>query len=128
MDLTAPMKDCESRVVGGVQVDLSRAGSMRVKRMIYPPGFHWNQQLRDQIGTEFCQHAHVGFMAQGQINVEYEDGCVEEFRAPRFVAVEPGHRGWVVGGEAAVLIEVDFEGDTVQRVALPRKHQKGSGH
>ena len=94
-----------------------------MKRMIYPPGFHWSNQLSQEIGSEYCMHSHVGFVAQGQINVEFQDGCVEEYRAPMFVAVEPGHKGWVVGEEPAVLIEVDFEGDTVNRVALPVIHR-----
>ena len=121
--LLAPMENCESRDVCGVHLDVLRAGAVRVKRMIYPPGFHWSNQLSQQIGSEYCMHAHVGFMAQGQINVEFQDGCVEEYRAPKFVAVEPGHKGWVVGDEPAVLIEFDFEGDTVNRVELPVTHR-----
>ena len=57
-------------------------------------------------------HAHVGFLAQGQIHIEFADGCVLEFRAPQVVAIEPGHDGWVVGDEPAVLIEVDFGKET----------------
>jgi hypothetical protein len=37
--LLAPMRDAERRVVGGVQLEVASAGSARVKRMIYPPGF-----------------------------------------------------------------------------------------
>ena len=37
---------------------------------------------------------------------------------PRQVAViDPRHDGWVVGDEAAVLIEFDFESETVRRAA-----------
>lgn len=126
--LLGPLKDCDSREICGVQVDVAKTGAVRVKRMIYPPGFHWDQQLRAQVGTEYCMHAHVGFMAQGQINVQYLDGCVEEFKAPQFVAVESGHKGWVVGDEPAVLIEFDFEGDTVNKLGLAAKHPAGSGH
>ncbi|HEY1241371.1 MAG TPA: hypothetical protein VGF16_12490 [Bryobacteraceae bacterium] len=121
--LLAPVRSDEHREIGGVQVDVARAGAVRVKRMIYPPGFSWDTHLRPILGREFCPHAHVGFMAHGQINVRFEDGSVEEFKAPQFVAVEPGHAGWVVGDEPAVLIEFDFEGDTVERLALPHVHQ-----
>ncbi|NTW00408.1 MAG: hypothetical protein HGA19_03770 [Oscillochloris sp.] len=38
-----------------------------------------------------------------------------DFVAPQVLVVEPGHEGWVVGDEPAVLIEFDFEKDTVQR-------------
>ena len=120
--LLAPIGKCDSREVCGVQVDVQRAGAIRVKRMIYPPGFHWSHQLCGKIGSEYCMHAHVGFMAHGQINVEFKDGCVEEYRAPQFVAIEPEHKGWVVGDEPAVLIEFDFEAETVDRIQLPVTH------
>jgi hypothetical protein len=117
--LLAPMKADEHREVGGVQIDISKAGNVRVKRMIYPPGFNFDTNLKKVVGTDLCMHAHVGFMAHGQINVRFADGCVIEYRAPQFVAVEPGHQGWVVGDEPAVLVEFDFEGETVNRLGVP---------
>ena len=121
--LLAAMKADEHREVGGVQVDIARTGNVRVKRMIYPPGFNWAANLRAAVGTDLCMHAHVGFMARGQINVRFADGCVVEYKAPQFVAVEPGHEGWVVGDEPAVLIEFDFEGQTVEKLGVPKVHQ-----
>ena len=121
--LLMPMQADEHRDVGGVQVDITRAGSVRVKRMIYAPGFSWARDLSGVIGNRLCLHTHVGFMARGQINVRFADGCVVEYKAPQFVAVEPGHEGWVVGDEPAVLIEFDFEGDTANRLALPPAHR-----
>jgi hypothetical protein len=117
--LLAPVQADEHREVGGVLVDIARAGNVRVKRMIYPPGFNWNANLKTVVGTDQCMHAHVGFLAKGQINVRFADGCVVEYKAPQFVSVEPGHQGWVVGDEPAVLIEFDFEGDTVNRLGVP---------
>ncbi len=119
----APVRADEHHEVGGVEVVVKRPGAVRVKRMIYPPGFSWDTHLRTVMGREFCMHAHVGFMVRGQINVRFQDGCVEEFKAPQFVSVEPGHAGWVVGDEPAVLIEFDFESDTVERLGLPQVHQ-----
>jgi hypothetical protein len=68
-------------------------------------------------------HAHVGFLVQGRIDVIYADGCVEVFEAPQVVAVAPGHDGHVVGREPAVLIEFDFEGDTINRFGMPDAHR-----
>jgi len=92
--LLAPLKADQHREVGGVLVDIAKAGNVRVKRMIYPPGFNWDKDLK----------------------------AVVEYKAPQFVAVEPGHQGWVVGDEPAVLIEFDFEGDTVNRLGVPAHH------
>lgn len=120
--LFAPMKGVETREVGGVKMDIAPAGNGRVKRVIYPPGFRWSTHMKPISGTDRCMHAHVGFLAAGRIHIEYEDGCIHEFEAPRVVAIDPGHEGWVVGGEPAVLIEFDFLGETAARFGMPERH------
>ena len=124
--LVAPIPNSDGREVGGVRIDVVKAGASRVKRMIYPPGFRWSKDMKATVGTELCMHAHVGFLAQGQIHVEYADGCVLEFAAPQVVAIEPGHDGWVVGQEPAVMIEFDFERETTTRLGMPSRHAHGA--
>jgi hypothetical protein len=121
--LLARMSDADPRSVGGVQLDIGQAGCGRVKRMIYPPGFRWSKNMKPIVGTEYCMHAHVGFLARGQIHIEYADGCKVELAAPQVISIEPEHDGWVVGTEAAVVIEFDFEGETAQRFGMPERHQ-----
>ena len=121
--LIADVTGAESRVVGGVRLDVGRAGAARVKRMVYPAGFRWSKDMKPVVGTDRCMHAHVGFLAQGEIHIEYADGCVVEHRAPQIVAIEPGHDGWVVGKTPVVLIEFDFERDTVRRLGMPDAHR-----
>jgi hypothetical protein len=121
--LTAPVKGATKRDIGHVQLEVGRAGAARVKRMIYPPGFHWAVDMKPNVGTELCMHAHVGFLARGEIHIEYADGCIVEHKAPQIVAIEPGHDGWVVGKEPVILIEFDFEGDTVNRLGMPTEHK-----
>ena len=116
--LLAPIPGADSRQLGGVQVDVARAGSGRIKRVIYQPGFRWSTHMKGTVGTDLCMHAHVGFIARGRIGVTYADGCTAEFAAPQVVAIEPGHDGWVVGDEPAVLIEFDFEGETASRFGM----------
>lgn len=121
--LFAPVTGAERKDFGHVQLEVGKAGSARVKRMIYPPGFHWAVDMKPVTGTELCMHAHVGFLAHGEIHIEYADGCVVEHRAPQIVAIEPGHDGWVVGKEPVVLIEFDFERDTVSKLGMPDRHR-----
>jgi len=78
--------------------------------------------MKPQVGTDLCMHAHVGFLARGQVHMEFPDGCVLEFRAPQVICIEPGHDGIVVGDEPAVVIEFDFGSDTVKRLGMPEKH------
>lgn len=121
--LVAPIKGATTREVGGVKLEVAPAGEARIKRMIYPPGFRWSKVMKPIVGTERCMHAHAGFLARGEIHIEYADGCVVEYKAPQVVAIEPGHDGWVVGRQPVVLIEFDFEGDTVRRLGMPAEHR-----
>src|SRR5262245_13306313 len=121
--LLAQVKGAERREIGRVKLEVGRAGAARVKRMIYPPGFRWSRDMKPVVGTDLCMHAHVGFLARGEIHIEYADGCIVEHKAPQIVAIEPGHDGWVVGSEPVVLIEFDFENDTVRRTGMPSEHR-----
>ena len=121
--LVAAVRGAERREIGGVRLEVGRAGAGRVKRMVYPAGFRWSVDMKPIVGTDLCMHAHVGFLARGEIHIEYADGCVVEHKAPQIVAIEPGHDGWVVGKEPVVLIEFDFERDTVNRLGMPSAHQ-----
>jgi len=121
--LLATVKGATHRYLGHVRLDVGPAGTARVKRMIYPAGFRWSRDMKPVVGTDLCMHAHVGFLARGEIHIEYADGCIVEHRAPQIVAIEPGHDGWVVGKEPVVLIEFDFEGDTIQRLGMPDAHR-----
>jgi hypothetical protein len=120
--LLAPVKDAEHRELGGVLLDIVHVGNARVKRVLYPAGFRWSKNIKPIVGTDYCMHAHVGFLARGRIHMEFPDGCVLEFIAPQVVAIEPEHDGWVVGDEPAVLIEFDFEGDTARHLGMPDHH------
>jgi hypothetical protein len=124
--LLSPIPDSEGREIGGVRIDVVKAGGSRVKRMIYPPGFRWSADMKAVTGTEWCMHAHVGFLAQGQIHIGYHDGCTQQFAAPQVLVIEPGHDGWVVGDLPAVVIEFDFERETTSRLGMPAVHSHES--
>jgi hypothetical protein len=121
-ELFAPVKGAERREIGHVLLEVGKAGAARVKRMVYPAGFRWSRDMKPVVGTELCMHAHVGFLVHGEIHIEYHDGCVVEHRAPQIIAIDPGHDGWVVGKEPVVMIEFDFEGDTIARLGMPSSH------
>ena len=121
--LQAPVQGADRREVAGVLMDIARIGTGRVKRVVYQPGFRWSTDMKPIVGTELCMHAHVGFLVRGQIEIRYADGCTMQFVAPQPVEIDPGHDGAVIGDEPAVLIEFDFEGDTVEKFGLPASHQ-----
>jgi len=120
--LTEPLPNARHESFAGIDVAVVHAGAARVKRLVYPPGFRWSQEVRPLIGTEVCHHCHVGFLAQGHLRGEYEDGCGFDFVAPAVIVIEPGHDAWVVGDDPAVLIQFDFEADSVERLGLQGAH------
>jgi hypothetical protein len=123
--ILAPIYGAEHREIGGIEVDTVCVGAARVKRMVYPPGFRWSTSIKPIVGTDFCMHTHVGFLARGQISVQYTDGCTVDLTAPAVVAIEPEHDAWVVGDTPAVLIEFDFGNATADRMGMPDAHRHG---
>jgi hypothetical protein len=121
--LLAPMQGADRRTVGGATIDIARAGKGRIKRIVYPPGFRWSTHMQPLVGTTLCMHAHVGLLVRGHVGGEYADGCTFEFVAPRALVIEPGHDAWVVGAQAAVLIQFDAEDETARHFGLPEEHR-----
>jgi len=121
--LLATVRGAEHRYIGHVRLDVAKAGKARVKRMIYPPGFRWSVDMKPVVGTDLCMHGHAGFLAKGQIHIEYADGCIVEHKAPQIIAIDPGHDGWVVGNEPVVMIEFDFERETVKKLGMLKAHR-----
>ncbi len=121
--LLARIAGAEHREVGGVSIDTTRAANGRVKRVCYPPGFRWSTHMKPLVNTPLCMHAHVGFLARGRVRGTYADGCAFDVAAPRAIVIEPGHDAWVVGKDAAVLIEFDAERGTAARFGLPETHR-----
>lgn len=121
--LRSNVTGAERRDVDGVQIDLTKAGRGRIRRVIYPAGFRWSKDMKARVGTNLCMHTHVGFIVAGAIEIEYGDGCRVRFQAPQAVVIEAGHDGWVVGDQPAVMIEVDFESETANRFGLPAAHR-----
>ena len=117
-NLLAPVRGAEHREVAGVHIDMTRIGSARVRRVVYPSGFRWSTHMKPLVGTSACEHAHVGFIIAGAIGIRYANGSEKTFTAPQAVGITPGHEGWVVGDEPAIMIEVDFEGETAERFGL----------
>jgi hypothetical protein len=120
--LEDPIDGAMRTAIGGLVADEVVAGRARVKRLIYPPGWRWSVDMSSVVGTDRCMHAHVGFLVQGSIAVEYDDGCRVEYTAPAPVVVEPGHDGWVIGDQSAVMVQVDCDTETVDRFGLSGRH------
>lgn len=122
-DLTAPLDGATHVTFGPVEIDFAPVGDARIKRLIYPAGMRWSTDIKPLAKTDTCEHAHAGFLVQGGIRFEFPDGCVLDFNAPAFVDVAPGHDALITGDVDAVLIETDFERDTISRLGVDAEHR-----
>ncbi len=82
--------------IGGVTVGLAT----------FDPGWRWSENVKPVAGTESCQVAHVGYMLSGRLGTRMNDGAEMEFRQGDLVFIPPGHDGWTVGDEPAVLLQI----------------------
>ena len=124
--LLDPIPGAEHHEVGGLSIDVVRAGSGRLKRTIYPTGWRWSTHMQPVSRTEWCEHTHLGFLARGTLEGVYADGCRYRVVAPEFAVVGAGHDAWVVGEGPAVFIQWDSEEGTARRFGLPERHAHGS--
>ena len=110
------------RSVGGVDEEIFTVGDAHIKRITYPTGYRWSTHLKPIVGTDLCMHAHVGYLTEGHMRIEYPDGCTVDVTAPQALAIHPGHDAAVIGDETAIFIQFDFGRDTVERIGLPAGH------
>ncbi len=110
--LSAPVAGAESERFANALVEVARLGNARVKRITLPVGGRWSIDAKPVVGTDFCEHAHLGFLARGHFVGEYADGETFDYSAPAMMCIDPGHDSWVEGDEEVVFIQFDFERDT----------------
>lgn len=104
-DFSAPD---EIRTPDRTTVELVKIGGGEVGRYTFRPGWRWSECIKPAVGTDTCQVEHVGFVVSGTLGIEHEDGSRGEVTAGSVYRIAPGHDGWVVGDEPAIVVE--FQG------------------
>jgi hypothetical protein len=104
-DFTAPD---ETRTPERTKVELVNLAGGQVGRYTFQPGWRWSECIKPAVGTDSCQVDHIGYVVSGRLHVKHDDGTEGEAKAGDVYRIAPGHDGWVVGDEPAVLVE--FQG------------------
>jgi class 3 adenylate cyclase len=89
----------------GVVEDVVEIGGLTVGRVVQEPGWRWSTHVRPIVGGDWCQARHVGVVLAGRYGALFSDGTTAEFGPDDVYDIRPGHDGWTIGDEPAVLIE-----------------------
>ena len=81
-------------------------GQVAVGRGSYRPGWRWSQHVRPLSGKDSAEH--IGYVISGRMTIRMDDGQEMEFGPGESFEIPPGHDGWTVGNEPAVVL--DFTG------------------
>lgn len=92
------------RFPGGIE-DIVDLGDITVGRVVTQPGWRWSKDVRPLVGGEWCQARHVGVVISGRLGITLQDGTRLEFGRNDVYQIPPGHDGYTVGDEPAVVVE-----------------------
>ena len=82
-----------------------------VGRARFEPGWKWSDHIKPIAKTDSCEAAHAGYVISGRMKVVMNDGTEDEFGPGDLMIIPPGHDAWIVGDEAAVVIDWTGFGD-----------------
>ena len=86
-------------------VDIVNLDETTIGRFVHEPGWRWSVDVAPIVGTQWCQHRHVGFVISGRLQAVTEDGTMLEIGPDDAYEIPPGHDAWVVGDEPWDTIE-----------------------
>jgi class 3 adenylate cyclase len=89
----------------GITEALVEIAGMTVGRTVQDPGWRWSTDMQPLVGGEWCEARHIGVIISGRVGFVLRDGQVLEFGPDDVYDVPPGHDGYTIGEESAVMIE-----------------------
>jgi hypothetical protein len=90
------------------RLELVKIGGATIGRAVFEPGWRWATSVQPIARTKSCEAPHFQYHVSGVLKVVMDDGTELECRPGDISLLPSGHDAWVVGDEAAVV--VDFQG------------------
>jgi hypothetical protein len=90
------------------RVELVNVGGAMVGRATFQPGWRWATSVQPLAKTKSCEAPHFQYHVAGVLRVKMDDGTELDCKPGDVSLLPSGHDAWVVGNEAAVV--VDFQG------------------
>lgn len=98
----------ETRTSEKGKLELVKTGGATIGRAILQPGWRWSTHVKPIVKTKSCEAPHLQYHVSGTLHILMDDGTEKDCKPGDVSQVPPGHDGWVVGNEPAVI--VDFQG------------------
>lgn len=89
----------------GMTEELVDLGDLTVGRVVHEPGWRWSGYVREVVGGQWCQARHVGVVLSGELGFLMESRSEYTVRPFDAYDIPPGHDGYVIGDEPAVVLE-----------------------
>jgi class 3 adenylate cyclase len=89
----------------GIVEQIVDIGDLTVARVVQQPGWRWSKDMRSVVEGEWCEAHHVGVILSGRQGFVFRDGSKLEVGPGEVYDIPPGHDGFTVGDEPAVMIE-----------------------
>jgi class 3 adenylate cyclase len=88
----------------GATYQVRLAGTV-VSRHVLQPGWSWEADAQQLVGTGSCELYHRGVVLSGRMGVRTDDGAEVVIGPNQVFDLPPGHVTWVDGDEALVMVD-----------------------
>jgi quercetin dioxygenase-like cupin family protein len=96
----------ETRAFDRGRSEVLSVGELTLSRTVFEPGWKWSTSVKPLVGGESCQVRHIGYMISGRLHTVMDDGNEQDYGPGDVVLIPPGHDGWTIGDEPAVLLQI----------------------
>ena len=90
------------------RLELIKVGGATIGRAVFEPGWRWATSIQPIVRTKSCEAPHFQYHVAGVLRIRMDDGAEFDCRPGDVWLLPSGHDAWVIGDEAAVV--VDFQG------------------
>jgi hypothetical protein len=90
------------------RLELINVGGATIGRAVFEPGWRWATSVQPIAKTQSCEAPHFQYHVAGVLRIRMDDGAEFDCRAGDVSLLPSGHDAWVIGDEAAIV--VDFQG------------------
>ena len=91
----------------GSCVQVKNIGDKTSMRIEMVPGFNWRESIKPKLpgNPNWCPATHFGYLSQGEMAVEFEDGSNMTIKAGDSYLIDKPHIPIIKGNQSAVMFE-----------------------